>query len=57
MEGASVAHVCHLFGVPFVILRAISDKANSDAKVDFAEFVNLAAKNSKEIVVNMLKEM
>ena len=57
MEGASVAHVCHLFGVPFVILRAISDKANSDAKVDFAEFVNLAAMNSKEIVVNMIKEM
>lgn len=57
MEGASVAHVCHLFGVPFVILRAISDKANEEAKVDFAEFVNLAAKNSKEIVVNMLKEI
>lgn len=57
MEGASVAHVCHLFDIPFVILRAISDKANEEAKVDFAEFVNLAAKNSKEIVVNMLKEI
>jgi len=57
MEGASVAHVCELFGVPFVIIRAISDKANSEAKVDFAEFVHLASKNSKEIVVNMLKEL
>ena len=57
MEGASVAHVCELFGVPFVVLRAISDKANDDAKVDFAEFVHLASKNSKEIVVNMLKEL
>ncbi len=57
MEGASVAHVCYLFNVPFVILRAISDKANSDAKIDFAEFVTLAAKNSKEIVVNMLKAL
>lgn len=57
MEGASVAHVCELFGVPFVILRAISDKADDEAKVDFAEFVHLASKNSKEIVVNMLKKL
>ncbi|MBP3884464.1 MAG: 5'-methylthioadenosine/S-adenosylhomocysteine nucleosidase [Olsenella sp.] len=27
MEGASIAHVCHLNDVPFVIVRAISDKA------------------------------
>jgi adenosylhomocysteine nucleosidase len=57
MEGASVAHVCHLFKVPFVVIRAISDKANSEAHVDFNEFVNLAAKNSKEIVVSMLREL
>jgi len=57
MEGASVAHVCQLFEIPFVVIRAISDKANSDAKVDFAEFVHLAAKNSKDIVINMLKEL
>lgn len=57
MEGASVAHVCELFGVPFVVIRAISDKANSEAKVDFAEFVHLASKNSKEIVANMLEEL
>lgn len=57
MEGASVAHVCELFDIPFVILRAISDKANEEAKMDFAEFVHLASKNSKEIVVNMLKEL
>lgn len=57
MEGASVAHVCQLFNIPFVILRAISDKANEEAKMDFSEFVHLASKNSKEIVVNMIKEL
>lgn len=57
MEGASVAHVCYLFEVPFVIIRAISDKANNDAEVDFAQFVHLASKNSKDIVVSMLKEL
>ena len=54
MEGAAVAHVCHLFNIPFVILRAISDNANHDGAVDFAEFTALAAKNSKEIVEGIL---
>lgn len=57
MEGAAIAHVCYLFEIPFVILRAISDKANHDAKVDFPTFVKLAAKNSKEIVCKMLDKM
>ncbi len=57
MEGAAVAHVCHLFKIPFVIIRSISDKANGDAKTDFHEFVKLAAKNSKNIIVEMLKRM
>jgi len=54
MEGAAVAHVCYLFNTPFVVLRAISDNANHDADMDFAEFTVLAAKNSKEIVEGML---
>lgn len=57
MEGASVAQVCHIFKVPFLIIRALSDKANSDAKMDFPEFVKLAAKNSKLIVENMLEKI
>jgi len=57
MEGAAVAHVCHLFKVPFVIIRSISDKANDDAKTDFQEFVKLAAKNSKNLIVEMLRRI
>lgn len=57
MEGAAVAHVCHLFKTPFVIIRSISDKANDDAKTDFQEFVKLASKNSKKIIVEMLKRI
>ena len=47
MEGAAVAHVCHIFELPFLVIRAISDKADDDAKMDYPEFVKLAAKNSK----------
>ena len=57
MEGASVAHVCHLFKIPFVVIRSISDKANDEAKTDFCEFVKLAAKNSKKLIVEMLKKL
>ncbi len=57
MEGAAVAHVCHLFKIPFVIIRSISDKANDDAKTDFQEFVKLAAKNSKNLIVEMMKRV
>jgi len=54
MEGAAVAHVCYMFATPFVILRAISDNANHDGAMDFAEFTALAAKNSKVIVEGIL---
>ncbi|BBA51065.1 5'-methylthioadenosine/adenosylhomocysteine nucleosidase [uncultured Fusobacterium sp.] len=57
MEGAAVAHVCHIFNMPFLIIRAISDKANHDAKVDFPEFVKLAAKNSKTIIEGILNRL
>lgn len=57
MEGAAVAHVCHIFKMPFLIIRAISDKANHDAKVDYPEFVKLAAKNSKTIIEGILERL
>ena len=45
------------FKMPFLIIRAISDKANHDAKVDFPEFVKLAAKNSKTIIEGILNRL
>ncbi|RDY24902.1 5'-methylthioadenosine/adenosylhomocysteine nucleosidase [Romboutsia maritimum] len=55
MEGASIAHVCSLNNVPFVIIRAMSDKADGSADVTYEEFVVDAAHNSKDIVLKMLK--
>lgn len=39
MEGAAIAHVASLNQIPFVIIRIISDKADSTAPDDFNEFV------------------
>ena len=57
MEGGAIAHVAYLNEVPFVIIRAISDKADSSADMTYDEFVKIAAINSKEMVVNMLKRL
>jgi len=57
MEGASVAHVATLFNIPFVVIRSISDKADHSANIDFNKFVNIAANNSKNIVLKMLEIM
>ena len=39
MEGAAIAQVCHEWGVPFVAIRAISDRADDSADIDFSRFV------------------
>jgi len=43
MEGAAVAQVCHEYGVPFTVIRTISDAADEGAPVDFPRFVHLVA--------------
>ncbi len=43
MEGASVAQACFEYGVPYAIIRVISDCANDDASVDFDLFIKEAA--------------
>jgi len=54
MEGAAIAQVCHHNGLPFVVIRAISDKADGSAEMDFADFVAAAADNSIKIVKRMV---
>ncbi len=49
MEGAAIAHTAHRNGVPFVILRAISDKADNSAEMDYPSFENLAAHRCAEV--------
>ena len=55
MEGAAMAHVAHLNKVPFVVLRAISDKADGSADLSYEEFLPIAAKNASSIVKEFVK--
>ena len=38
MEGAAIAQVCYMNSTPFVIIRAISDKADDSEEMSFEEF-------------------
>ncbi len=44
MEGAAIAHTAYRNRVPFVILRAISDKADDSAEMDYPTFEAMAAR-------------
>lgn len=54
MEGASIAHAAYLNQVPFVIIRAISDKADDSAHMDYPTFEKAAAAHSAALVEHML---
>jgi adenosylhomocysteine nucleosidase len=57
MEGASIAHAAYLNHIPFVIIRAISDKADDSATMDYPVFEREAAKHSARLVERMLSEL
>ncbi len=54
MEGASIAHGAYLNGIPFVIIRAISDKADGSAEQDYPTFEKAAAAHCAKLVADML---
>ena len=57
MEGASVAQVCYMNQIPFVIIRSMSDKADGSADVNFAEFTVASSHRSHQIIDYMLNHL
>ena len=54
MEGAAIAVVCIKNETPFVVIRALSDKADGNAHDSYENFGETAADNSSRIVIKML---
>lgn len=52
MEGAAVAQVCFEFGVPFSVIRTISDNANENSPKDFIQFIDRIA---AQYAVNVIR--
>jgi adenosylhomocysteine nucleosidase len=57
MEGASIGHVCYINNVDFCIVRAMSDKADGTAHMDFPSFVDIAVKKSIKLINNFLRNL
>ena len=57
MEGASIAHTAYRNGVPFVIIRAISDKADDSAEMDYPTFEAIAAQRCAQVTMAMAETM
>ena len=56
MEGAAVAQVCLEFGVPFTVIRTISDTADHNARIDFMKFVvEVANAYSRAVVLEIMR--
>jgi adenosylhomocysteine nucleosidase len=54
MEGSAVCGVAELFGVPWLVVRALSDRAGEESVEDFAAFVASAAASSAQLVRDLL---
>ena len=54
MEGGAVAQVCEAFGIPWLVIRALSDLAGGNALFDFTTFVDQAAASSATILRRLL---
>lgn len=57
MEGASIAQVCYLSHVPFVIIRSISDVPNNDNVITYEEFLETSSRNVAKFMDGVLENL
>ena len=57
MEGAAIAHAAYRNEIPFVIIRAISDKADDSAEMDYPTFEAIAANRCAAVTAAMAKKL
>lgn len=57
MEGAAIAHTAWKNSVPFVIIRAISDKADDSAEMDYPTFEAQAANRCAQVTQALAKNL
>ncbi len=56
MEGCAIAQTAFVNGTPFAVVRAISDSADGEATMDYPTFLPLAARNSTNLTLALVKE-
>ncbi|HXI26969.1 MAG TPA: 5'-methylthioadenosine/adenosylhomocysteine nucleosidase [Vicinamibacterales bacterium] len=56
MEGAAVAQVCARFGVPLIVIRSVTDRAQAQAMPSYQRFVDLASRNAADLALATVRE-
>lgn len=57
MEGASVAQVCLLNNIDFLVIRSISDKLDGSSKIEFPKFLESSSKKAVELLVSVIGDL
>ncbi|MGL5287808.1 MAG: 5'-methylthioadenosine/S-adenosylhomocysteine nucleosidase [Aeromonas sp.] len=57
MEGAAIGQVCHMFQVPYLVVRAMSDIAGKEQVESFDAFIEVAGAHSAEVILAMLAKL
>ena len=57
MEGAAIAQACHQMGVPFVVIRSLSDIAGKESPTSFEAYLEKASKYSSQMVMALLTNL
>lgn len=57
MEGAAIGQTAFLNGIPFLVVRAISDKADGSASMDYPEFEAKAISHTTALIKAMVKSL
>ena len=57
MEGAAIAQAAYLNNIPFLVIRAISDKADDSASMDYGEFERKAIEHSVLLMENLVQRI
>jgi adenosylhomocysteine nucleosidase len=57
MEGAAIAQTAYLMGIPFLVIRSLSDIAGKTSTVSFQAYLEKAAQNSAQLVIGMVKAL
>lgn len=55
MEGAAIAQAAYLNGIPYLVVRAISDKADDSAAMDYPAFEAQAITHSVNLLLEMIR--
>jgi adenosylhomocysteine nucleosidase len=57
MEGAAIAQTAYLNGIPFLVIRAISDKADHSAEMSYSEFEELAISHTVKLINGLVAKL